>query len=192
MMLEIHHRIKNNLQVVSGLLSLQAYNSSNQELKSKLQDSQGRIESIAGIHNILYKSDSREEILVEEYFQDIISYNQTLFSLPIAFALTAEKIILPMDKAIPLALTLNELINNSYKHAFEKEDNAQINISLKKNKKEYKFYYSDNGAFKQNEEDGVSMGMKIIEMMISQLKGELTIIKENNFQLIVRFPIIGD
>ena len=97
-----------------------------------------------------------------------------------------------MDKAIPLALTLNELINNSYKHAFEKEDNAQINISLKKNTKEYKFYYSDNGTFKQNEEDGVSMGMKIIEMMISQLKGELTIIKENNFQLIVRFPIIGD
>mgnify|MGYP005991498281 CR=1 FL=1 len=187
MMLEIHHRIKNNLQVVSGLLGLQALNSTNKEVKSKLKDSQGRIESIAGIHNILYNSNNQEFITVKEYFNDIISYNQTLFPLNIAYSLAIDHVNLNMDKAIPLALILNELVNNSYKHAFKKQNNPKINITFKEYKMQYVFTYSDNGNFKEKRKKETSMGMKIVAMMIEQLEGKSIIKEEENFHLEVFF-----
>ncbi len=189
MMLEIHHRIKNNLQVVSGLLSIQAFNSNNPELKSKLKDSQGRIESIAGIHNILYKGDSQEDVLVEEYFNDIITYNKTLFTIPVVYVLDIHEVTLSMDKAIPLALTLNELINNSHKHAFQNTDEPRITVSFKKDKDDLIFDYQDNGQFKVNSEERVSMGMKIINMMISQLKGEVEFLTDKSFRIKIRIKL---
>ncbi len=189
MMLEIHHRIKNNLQVVSGLLSIQAFNSTNPELKSKLKDSQGRIESIAGIHNILYKGDSQEDVLVEEYFNDIITYNKTLFTIPVAYVLDIDDVSLSMDKAIPLALTLNELINNSHKHAFQNIEAPQIKVSFKKDKDIVVFDYQDNGEFKVKTEERVSMGMKIINMMISQLKGEVEYLTEKSFHIKIKINL---
>ena len=188
MMLEIHHRIKNNLQVVSGLLGLQALNSTNKEVKSKLKDSQGRIESIAGIHNILYNTNNKEFITVKDYFNDIISYNKTLFPVNISYSLTIDPIKMLMDKAIPLALILNELINNSYKHAFKKQKNPEISITFKEYKTNYVFTYLDNGNFKKKNKKVVSMGMKIVTMMIEQLKGKSEIKEEENFQLKVTFP----
>ncbi len=188
MMMEIHHRIKNNLQVVSGLLSLQAFNSNDQELKSKLQESQGRIESIAGIHNILYKGDSQEEIVVEEYFNDIISYNKTLFSEPVKYQLDIAFVKLSMDKAIPLALILNELINNSHKHAFDATENPSIYVEFQEGKSNYIFLYTDSGVFKEKPVEHISMGMKIISMMILQLKGKETIQEDGSFKLELVFP----
>lgn len=190
MMLEIHHRIKNNLQVVSGLLSIQAFNSPNPELKLKLQDSQNRIESIAKIHNILYKGDNQEEIDVEEYFQDIISYNKELFLTPITFKTNVDDVSLSMDKAIPMALILNELINNSYRHAFYEIDSPVVEFSLKKISGEYWFQYQDNGVFSETKEKRVSMGMKIVHMMINQLNGKVEIHTQSNFQISIKFPLV--
>lgn len=190
MMLEIHHRIKNNLQVVSGLLSLQAFNSTDQELISKLQESQGRIDSIAGIHSILYKGDSREDVMVEEYFEDIISYNKTLFSKKVHYQLNMDTIKLPMDTAMPLALILNELINNSHKHAFNLIDNPIIFVEFKVSNTHLEFRYADNGNFKEKNEDRVSMGMKIVSMMVTQLKGSVEYNKEESFQMKLRFKKI--
>lgn len=188
MMLEIHHRIKNNLQVVSGLLSLQAFDSKDKELKAKLQDSQGRIESIAGIHNILYKGDSQEAVVVEEYFNDIISYNKTLFTQEVAYNLSITHVELSMDKAIPLALILNELINNSHKHAFDNTENPSIHVQFKESKTSYTFLYTDSGVFKEKVGERISMGMKIISMMIAQLKGKDSIREEGSFQMELVFP----
>lgn len=188
MMLEIHHRIKNNLQVVSGLLSLQAFNSQNEELKLKLKDSQGRIESIAGIHNILYKGDSQEKIAVEEYFNDIITYNKTLYKKSVSFNLDIDTTSLAMDKAIPLALIFNELIINSYKHAFENVKSPNIYINFKEENSEFKFFYTDNGEFINKSEERISMGMKIISMMITQLKGKQRLEKKSSFHMEILFP----
>ncbi|NVK52155.1 MAG: hypothetical protein HWD85_04415 [Flavobacteriaceae bacterium] len=188
MMLEIHHRIKNNLQVVSGLLSIQAFNSDNDELKAKLQDSQSRIESIAGIHNILYNSDDQEAVFVEEYFTRIVNYNKTLFPINVRYRTNIVSVKLQMDKAIPLALILNELINNSHKHAFKKQDTPEISIGLTEEQKHYVFTYSDNGIFIESTNSNVSMGMKIVKMMIAQLKGNFTIEKANSFSLTIQIP----
>ncbi len=188
MMLEIHHRIKNNLQVVSGLLSLQAFNSSDTELQSKLKDSQGRIDSIAGIHNILYKNDSQESVEVEDYFNDIISYNKTLFPIHVSYDMEITETKLYMDKAIPLALILNELISNSHKHAFGGIKHPKISVIFKEEGSMYTFIYADNGTFKNKTEDRVSMGMKIISMMSIQLKGNYSTQEKNNFTLELTFP----
>ena len=181
MMLEIHHRIKNNLQVVSGLLSLQANNSDNVELKTKLQDSQSRIESIAGIHNILYSSDNQESVSVKKHFNKIINYNKTLFPVPVTYKFNIDGTNLYMDKAIPLALILNELINNSYKHAFQNQQQPQINVGFIEEVNSFKFSYSDNGIFKEKRGNKISMGMKIVHMMVTQLKGTYQIQKDKNF-----------
>ena len=189
MMLEIHHRIKNNLQVVSGLLSIQAYNSSNEELKSKLRESQSRIESIAGIHNILYTSNDQESVFVKDYFQKIINYNKTLFATKVNYQTAIESIKMPMDTSIPLALILNELINNSHKHAFKNQQKPEIIIDFRKAKNQYIFKYSDNGTFINKTKKEVSMGMKIITMMTEQLNGKSFFDDKKNFNFTIELPI---
>lgn len=188
MMLEIHHRIKNNLQVISGLLSLQAFNSDNQELKDKLKDSQSRIDSIAGIHNILYSSDNYDAVFLKDHFNKIISYHKTLFPISVKYHLNIAPIHLQMDKAIPLALILNELINNSYKHAFTNTNAPEIRITFTTQNEYYIFDYKDNGNFDKELKKGTSMGMKIIGMMCKQLKGKEEIEESTSFNYSVEFP----
>lgn len=188
MMIEIHHRIKNNLQVVSGLLSLQAFESNNKEVKEKLKDSQARIESIAGIHDILYKTDNREKVLVATYFKEIIAYNKTVFPLHVNYQLEIGNVKLSMDKAIPLGLIFNELIINSNKHAFTNTLKPVIKAMFLEEPKNYVFTYQDNGDFKSKEMKKTAMGKKIIEMMIQQLQGEKVNENATNFNIEIRFP----
>jgi len=189
MMLEIHHRIKNNLQIVSGLLGLQIANDDNKELKSKLQNSQSRIESIAGIHNLLYSTDGQNSVPVKENIENIVSYYKTLFFTKIAYHINVDVSILNVDKATPFSLLLNELINNSNKHAFTNVDSPEITIHFNKKDGGYLFEYSDNGVFKKPVNKKESMGMKIIRMMSKQLKGELNIENTSNFKLTLFFSV---
>ncbi|TXD47863.1 hypothetical protein ES045_08485 [Polaribacter sp. IC073] len=187
MMLEIHHRIKNNLQIVSGLLGLQMVHSANEELKLKLQDSQSRIESIAGIHDVLYNSDNQNGISVKENIENIIRYYKALFPIKVTYKLNVEEVVLNMDKATPFALLLNELINNSNKHAFTTIANGEIHISFKKDGENYVFEYFDNGTFRKEVGKKESMGMRIIGMMNTQLKGKMNIEEANGFKLTLHF-----
>ncbi|WP_423820393.1 sensor histidine kinase [Salinimicrobium sp. TIG7-5_MAKvit] len=188
MMLEIHHRIKNNLQIVSGLLGLQIVNSRNDELKEKLQDSQSRIESIAGIHNLLYNSSKQNLIPVKENIENSIDYYKKLFPINATYHLNIDASILDIDQATPFSLLLNELINNSYKHAFTKTENPEIYIHFEKQGNKYVFKYSDNGSFNNEKSPKQAMGMKIIEMMNKQLKGNLSIENSTSFKLTLFFP----
>jgi two-component sensor histidine kinase len=187
MMLEIHHRIKNNLQIVSGLLGLQIAKSKNEELKLKLQDSQSRIESIAGIHNLLYHTSNQDFISVKENIENSVTYYQKLFLDNVSYQLDIDASLLSVKKATPFSLLLNELINNSNKHAFTEIEHPVISIYFKKQDKTYVFEYFDNGNFKKQENKKVSMGMKIIEMMSKQLKGDLKIENTSNFKLTLLF-----
>ncbi|PRX41956.1 histidine kinase dimerization/phosphoacceptor domain -containing protein [Salegentibacter salegens] len=188
MMLEIHHRIKNNLQIVSGLLGLQMAKSSNRDLREKLQDSQSRIESIAGIHNLLYNSSNQDLISVRENIEKSVAYYKKLFPINAMYHLDVDGSILNIKQATPFALLLNELINNSNKHAFQETEHPEIFIKFEKRDNRYLFVYFDNGSFKKQESQKESMGMKIIEMMNKQLKGDLKIENTSNFKLTLLFP----
>ncbi|WP_037319069.1 sensor histidine kinase [Salegentibacter sp. Hel_I_6] len=187
MMLEIHHRIKNNLQIVSGLLGLQMAKSTNKELKTKLQDSQSRIESIAGIHNLLYNTSNQDFISIKENIENSVAYYQKLFPKNVKYHLDIDTSLLSIKQATPFSLLLNELINNSNKHAFPDTENPEIFIHFKKRDKKYVFEYFDNGSFKKQANQKESMGMKIIEMMNKQLKGDLKIENTTNFKLTLLF-----
>ncbi|MEO9571246.1 MAG: sensor histidine kinase [Polaribacter sp.] len=188
MMLEIHHRIKNNLQIISGLLGLQMANSNNDELKLNLQDSQSRIESIAGIHNILYQSNNQYDVSLKNNINSITNYYKTLFPIKdITYNLNIDASIISIDKATPLSLLLNELINNSNKHAFNNVKHPEITINFNKIDEEYLLEYFDNGNFQKIENRKESMGMKIIGMMNKQLKGNLKIEDSNGFKLTLFF-----
>lgn len=187
MMLEIHHRIKNNLQIVSGLLGLQMVYSTNEELNLKLQDSQSRIESIAGIHNVLYNSDNQNVISIKNNVENIITYYKALFPVKIIYNLNIDDSVLGMDEATPLSLLLNELISNSNKHAFSEVENPEIFINFKNIGKKYVFEYFDNGNFIKEDKEKKTMGMRIINMMSSQLKGDVKIEGSNGFKLTLEF-----
>jgi len=169
------------------LLGLQMINSSNEELKLNLQDSQSRIESIAGIHNLLYNSSNFETLSFNENVKNIIIYYKTLFPINVNYNLNLDGTILNIDKATPLSLLLNELINNSNKHAFANIENPEITIEFTKKGKNYLFEYSDNGNFKKGIAKKESMGMKIVSMMIKQLKGDSKIKDTNGFSLTLSF-----
>ncbi|WP_194852317.1 histidine kinase dimerization/phosphoacceptor domain -containing protein [Nonlabens antarcticus] len=191
MMLEIHHRIKNNLQIVSALLGWQRANSDNMELKLKLEDSQNRIMSIAGIHDLLYNTDNQNTVEVKEYVKNIIGYYKKLYLIDVNYHLKIDSTVLNTDQATPFSLLLNELINNSNKHAFDVIDHPEITICFTQMGEYYKFEYFDNGNFKQEDDKKKAMGMRIVEMMNRQLKGSIEIKKTSNFHLTLLLPSHG-
>ncbi|WP_158448995.1 histidine kinase dimerization/phosphoacceptor domain -containing protein [Nonlabens marinus] len=191
MMLEIHHRIKNNLQIISGFLEMQMADSDDEFLKSVLENSQGRIESIAGIHDLLYNTENENNVVVKENVERIISYYKKLFLFDIEYDVDIDSSIMSIDQITPFSILFNELISNSNKHAFEKIENPIITIRFHKKENRYVFEYFDNGNFKIESTKANTMGMKIVSMMNKQLKGTLEIEKDNHFHLTMFFPING-
>lgn len=191
MMLEIHHRIKNNLQIVSGFLELQMANSDDKFLKSVLENSQGRIESIAGIHELLYNTENENSVAVKENVDRIIAYYKKLFLFSIEYEVDIDSSIMGIDQITPFSILFNELISNSNKHAFERIDHPKITIRFHKNQSMYAFEYFDNGDFKIENSNANTMGMRIITMMNKQLKGRLKIKKDTHFHLTMFFPVNG-
>ena len=133
---EIHHRIKNNLQVISSLLSLQAERFDDKEVLEAFRQSQNRVESIAMIHEKLHESESADALDFADYLQkltaDLFS-SYKIGSKNINLKLDLEQVYLSMDIAIPLGIIVNELVSNALKHAFPSEREGEIKISFRKN-----------------------------------------------------------
>ncbi len=180
---EIHHRVKNNLAVITGLLELQSYNTKNREAISVLRDSQMRINSIALVHEKLYQSVNLSEIKIQNYIRELTNIISRTFdpkssSIDIHFDL--EDVNLVITQAIPCGLLLNEILTNCYKHAFRSKDSGDIWISFKKKKDgKLSFTIRDNGAGIPEEDlnsyKGKSLGMKLIRTISKQLKSDTEI-----------------
>ncbi|MHC5776510.1 sensor histidine kinase [Nostoc sp.] len=190
---EIHHRIKNNLQIISSLLNLQAeYIKDNQAIQI-FKDSQSRIESMALIHDKLYKSKDLSRINFADYIQDLVtnlfdSYN--LNSSAITLKINVEDVFLVSDAAIPCGLIINELISNSLKHAFHQRKSGEICIdfcSLEANL--FTLTISDNGVGFAKDFDfqtTESLGLLLVKGLTNQLKGNIEFSSNNG----VEFKII--
>ena len=191
LMREIHHRVKNNLQVMSGLLQLQSNATSSDDLKNSLAQSQKRITSIAAIHELLYSNHHVQQVDMQAYFEKIIVQTIQIHDEHVQYALDTHQLSLDMDKAIPLGLLLNELVTNSFKHAFVNHDSASISVLLKASDQKtyaYCLQYQDNGklAF-ANLSKQQSLGVRIISMMAEQLQGELSFSFENGAKYALYF-----
>jgi PAS domain S-box-containing protein len=178
---EIHHRVKNNLAVITGLLELQGYNTVNEDAKKVLKDSQLRINSMALIHEKLYQSERLSEIQFDTYINellDVIKKSHFSNQKPVQINIDAEPVPLTITQAIPCGLLLNEIITNSLKHAFPDDRQGEINISFKKTGNQLRLSIGDNGiGLPENhtEMKSKSLGMTLIKTLAKQLEAEMFI-----------------
>lgn len=178
---EIHHRVKNNLAIISGLLQMQVFNTEDEKLLAKLKESQSRIQSIAMVHEKLYSSETFSEIAIDKYIDDLIDMieeSMTDFQKEIRVHTDMESIRLTVGQAIPCGLLLNEMITNCYKHAFQDRDEGEIDISINESGSQITLSVEDNGiglpkGFEAEEQ--TSLGMTIINTLTAQLNGELKV-----------------
>lgn len=175
---EIHHRVKNNLAVITGLLELQAYNSDSDEVTDVLKSSQMRVNSIALIHEKLYQNDNLSEISFDVYLEEltevIVSSLQTART-DVDISVDADPVKLTVTQAIPCGLILNEVITNAYKHAFPNREEGKIDISLVQEKGSIIMTITDDGIGIGDQislENPSSLGVKLIRTLSKQLQGE--------------------
>jgi len=175
---EIHHRVKNNLAVITGLLELQRYNTSQEEAQQALYESQMRINSIALIHEKLYQSEDLAQISFATYIDELagvilesLAGDKSIIDLKIE----ADDVELTINEAIPCGLIINEVITNAFKHAFERTQDGEISIRLCNRDQILSLVIEDNGCGLPEEldlNDQSSLGMTLISTLTSQLNGE--------------------
>ena len=179
---EIHHRVKNNMQIISSLLNLQIQFEDLDETISVLKESQGRIRSMAIIHEKLYQSSSLTNINFKEYIEKLILdiyYSYGILNGSIESVLEIHDINLNIDTAIPLGLIINELVTNSIKYAFP-EHIGKINIKLVSNHDQLELTIADNGTGISEElvlESSKTLGLQLVNSLIKQLDGKLEVDK---------------
>jgi two-component sensor histidine kinase len=178
---EIHHRVKNNLQMVSSLLSLQTKNTRSKAAIEALEEGKSRVKAMALIHQKLYQNDDLSVIEMQGYIESLINSIQSVYKKGghnINITIDAEGVELDIDRAIPFGLILNELVSNSFKYAFPNdEDNGKIYIHIRKtNGKEGFFEYTDNGVGLPSDTDeraNSSMGIRLMNRLANQLQTTL-------------------
>lgn len=176
---EIHHRVKNNLAVISGLLQMQIWETEDEAAEIALKDSQLRVQSIALVHEKLYQSESLSYIQFDRYIRDLlqaISSTYMDFQVSVNIDTELEDIALNINQAIPCSLLLNELIVNAYKHAFGNREEGNILVKVCENEDHIRLYVKDDGVGFPEEfdfDEATSLGMTLINTLIQQLNGEI-------------------
>jgi PAS domain S-box-containing protein len=193
---EIHHRVKNNLAVISGLLYLQSERTTDEIAANALMQSQHRINSMALIHELLYDNKTFSSINPDEYIRQLVEHisdNLKTEAASITTKIEAENFDLEMNTAIPCALIINELITNAYKYAFKGRDEGTINIGFHKNADgDYKLTVADDGVglpedFALTNTAQHGLGLSLVKTLSRQLKGELDFKSENGARFIITF-----
>jgi two-component sensor histidine kinase/PAS domain-containing protein len=193
---EVHHRVKNNLQVISSLLNLQAAEVSDDETIKALMESQNRVRSMALIHEKLYQSNDLARIDFAGYLESLISsLSQTyrIDSDKIRLKVNAENIGLNIDTAIPCGLIVNELVSNSLKYAFPSGKPGTIEVSCKQSKNNRcTLLVSDNGIglpIRFEIDKSPSLGLKLVTSLVKQIGGSLVVDRKNGTQIKIEFIV---
>ena len=200
---EIHHRIKNNLQVISSLLDLQAEKFQNREVLEAFRESQNRILSMSLIHEELYKGEGTNKLNFSAYVQKLaenLFQTYSISSKNICLLMDLEEnAFFDMDTAIPLGIIVNELVSNSLKHAFNKDEEGKIRIQLcreEKNKEINKSLFSltvsDNGKGIPEDielKSVESLGLQLVSTLVDQLDGEIEIKREQGTEFRIIFKV---
>jgi PAS domain S-box-containing protein len=189
---EVHHRVKNNLQITSSILNLQASKITDVKMLEILRDSQQRIKSMSLIHELLYQTNDFSKINFSEYVNKIVSNLISSYSKKndIELTLNIENVFLDLDASIPCGLIVNELVTNSLKYAFQKSNNNQLKISLKQIKQQIELEISDNGPGlpnKFNFRKTKSLGLQLVVALVEQLEGEIHLQNTNGASFKITF-----
>ncbi|QHE87025.1 sensor histidine kinase [Hydrogenophaga sp. BPS33] len=193
---EVHHRVKNNLQVIHSLLDLQALKSKDSELIGMLRDSRNRVRSMSLIHQTLYQSQNFAQVDFQRFLGELLprlteAYGST--SHLIAIEINAHDVKLPINEAIPCGLIVNELVSNALKHGFLGRQRGKIVVDIRElDDKHVVLSISDDGRGIQEDLDldrTGSLGLQLVNLLTQQLHGELTIQRANPTRFSLRFQL---
>jgi len=201
---EVHHRVKNNLQIISSLLFLQSRRISDPGLMSVFKGTISRVRAMALVHESLYRSDQLTLIDMDEYFRKLVYHLLEIYDVrkaPVAADIRAERISLPLETAITYGLIVNELVSNALKHAFPSERKGVVKITLSRvgldaeedssREKGIELTVVDNGvgipeAVKNGSPD--SLGLRLVQNLASQLDGKIDVRNEGGTVVRIFFP----
>jgi PAS domain S-box-containing protein len=191
---ELHHRSKNNMQVISSLLNLQSKFVKDKHSVAMFNESKNRIKSMALVHEKLYRSKDLANIDFKDYINSLADGLFTFYrenTGKISLSVDADSVFLGIDTAIPCGLIINELLSNSFKHAFPKGRKGEIEVSLKKSDDEYELKVSDNGiGITENLDirETKTLGLQLVtNLMEHQLQGSLKLDRKNGTEFQMRF-----
>ncbi|MGA7145468.1 MAG: sensor histidine kinase, partial [Desulfobacterales bacterium] len=192
---EIHHRVKNNLQIISSLLDMRSMRSRDPEVCKVLEDAQTKIYNMALIHTQLYQSQPFDRINMERHVEDLFGYLLEVYAHmknKIVTAIDCSNVFLPVTQAIPCGVIINELLSNVFKHAFTNRQNGKIEIYMKNS--------GDNGGVIKIKDNGIgipkemdikrldSLGLKLVVNLVHiQLKGKMEIRNNGGTEVTIRF-----
>lgn len=182
---EIHHRVKNNLQIITSMLNLQMSKLDDEKTAAILFEAKQRINAIALTHQMLYQKTTISNINVGEYVENLVKQIEatvTTTGIQLVTDIVPTESRLPIDGAVPLGLIINELVTNAYKHAFPLGKKGTITVALIKNEETYTIVVKDNGIGVSDDfEKGESktLGMELVFILIEQLDSKLIIENEN-------------
>jgi two-component sensor histidine kinase len=192
---EIHHRVKNNLQVISSLLNLQSAKAEEPVAIAVLTESKDRVRAMSLIHEKLYQSSNLSRLDFGEYIDDLAG--SLLRSNEVALAtisprIETEAVPLDLDAAIPCGLIVNELVTNALKHAFPNDAQGEVWIELKRDNGSVRLTVGDDGVGLPDGWDiqsSESLGMRLVTALVGQLDGNLTLNREGGTEFVITFGI---
>ncbi|SCG86889.1 histidine kinase dimerization/phosphoacceptor domain -containing protein [Methanobacterium congolense] len=189
---EIHHRVKNNLQIISSLLNLQSRGIDNEEVQEVFKESQARVKSMAMVHEKLYQSQNLSRIQFKDYILSLVNnLLQTYLRDPSGIQLKTDidDVYIDINTAVPSGLIINEIISNSLKYAFD-DDRGEIKISLRKDDDEMVLKISDNGKGFSKDFDfrtTETLGLQLVNSLVQQLDGKIEIDNTNGVGFKITF-----
>ncbi len=191
---EINHRVKNNMQIISSLISLQSNDIVDEETLRVLRTSQDRIKAMALVHEKLYRSEDLARIDFRDYLQSLATDLRSSYGLGarlVELNIEVENLFLGVDKAIPCGVIANELVSNSLKHAFSADRAGEITISFRLENGEYYLVVRDNGVglpMDLDIENASSLGLTIVNALTSQLRGTVKLCHNGGAEITIAFP----
>lgn len=192
---EIHHRVKNNLQIISSLLYLQSRKITDQAILDMFQDGQNRVKSMALVHEKLYQAQDLANVDFADYLRNLARYlfrSYRVARQDIALKVNVEPLSLAVDIAIPCGLIVNELLSNALKHAFPKRQAGEVALELRQNNEQHiVLIIRDNGVgfpedlnFKRTN----SLGLQLVNNLVRQLNGTIELTYDNGCVFHMTFP----
>ena len=191
---EIHHRVKNNLEIVSSLLSLQAARIVDPNILEAMEQSQHRVHSMGMIHQKLYLGEKLSTVEMKDYFINLTDYIIDSYgkNSQVTVDIVMDELELDVDMAIPIGLIVNELITNSLKYAFPEERKGNIHLALKLKGDLLVLEVNDNGIGMQSEKPvGTGFGTHLVDLLVKQLDGKMILVTNHGTSVSIEFQNIN-
>ncbi len=175
---ELYHRVKNNLNIVTSLLNIKKNNSNSQEVIDALEDCRGRVYSMALVHQQMYSGTKVGNLNMMDYLVELVRNVEHAFGgdADVILEVNSDELILPISKAVPIGLIMNELITNSYKHATIPDKKLEVKIHVEQNGNSLQIEVTDNGpGMKQDKQNSSTLGFELIRSLCEQIDASFII-----------------